>query len=79
MREAARCLHEGERIVNFSMSFPGAPNPGYGIYFVSKAANEQLTAIAAKELCARRITNHAVRSSASHTAAKCYDFWPDWH
>jgi 3-oxoacyl-[acyl-carrier protein] reductase len=67
MREAAKRLREGGRIVNVSMSFQGAPIPGYGVYFASKAAIEQLTAVAAKELGAKRITVNAVRPGPTRT------------
>ncbi|WP_179506764.1 MULTISPECIES: SDR family oxidoreductase [unclassified Sphingomonas] len=67
MREAANRLREGGRIVNISMSFQGAPIPGYGVYFGSKAAIEQLTAVAAKELGAKRITVNAVRPGPTRT------------
>ncbi|MFX6019432.1 SDR family oxidoreductase, partial [Acinetobacter baumannii] len=67
MREGARRLRDGGRIVNISMSFQGAPIPGYGVYFGSKAAIEQLTAVAAKELGARRITVNAVRPGPTRT------------
>ena len=66
LREAAKRLREGGRIVNISMSFQGAPIPGYGV-FASKAAVEQLTAVAAKELGAKRITVNAVRPGPTRT------------
>jgi 3-oxoacyl-[acyl-carrier protein] reductase len=67
MREAARRMRDGGRIINISMSFQGAPIPGYGVYFGSKAAIEQMTAVAAKELGARRITVNAVRPGPTRT------------
>lgn len=67
LREAAKRLREGGRIVNISMSFQGAPIPGYGVYFGSKAAIEQLTAVAAKELGEKRITVNAVRPGPTRT------------
>jgi 3-oxoacyl-[acyl-carrier protein] reductase len=67
LREAATRLREGGRIVNISMSFQGAPIPGYGVYFASKAAIEQLTAVAAKELGSKRITVNAVRPGPTRT------------
>jgi 3-oxoacyl-[acyl-carrier protein] reductase len=67
MREAARRMPDGGRIVNISMSYQGAPIPGYSVYFASKAAVEQLTAVAAKELGARGITVNAVRPGPART------------
>jgi 3-oxoacyl-[acyl-carrier protein] reductase len=67
LREAARRLRDGGRIVNISMSFQGAPIPGYGVYFSSKAAIEQLTAVAARELGVKRITVNAVRPGPTRT------------
>lgn len=67
MREAARRMREGGRIVNISMSFQGPPIPGYGVYFGSKAAIEQMTAVAARELGAKRITVNAVRPGPTRT------------
>jgi 3-oxoacyl-[acyl-carrier protein] reductase len=67
MREAAKRLRDGGRIINISMSFQGEPIPGYGVYFGSKAAIEQMTAVAAKELGPRRITVNAVRPGPTRT------------
>jgi 3-oxoacyl-[acyl-carrier protein] reductase len=67
MREAVRRLRDGGRIVNISMSFQGPPIPGYGVYFGSKAAIEQMTAVAAIELGARGITVNAVRPGPTRT------------
>ncbi len=67
LREAAKRLRAGGRIVNISMSFQGAPIPGYGVYFGSKAAIEQLTSVAAKELGTKRITVNAVRPGPTRT------------
>lgn len=67
LREAARRLREGGRIINISMSFQGAPIPGYSVYTASKAAVEQLTVVAAKELGARHITVNALRPGPART------------
>src|SRR5712664_1503908 len=50
MREAARRLRDGGRIVNFSTSVVGTRLETYGIYTATKAAIESLTAILAKEM-----------------------------
>lgn len=60
LREAARRLHEGGRIVSFSSSVIGLYQPGYGVYAATKAAVEAMTHILAKELGSRRITVNAV-------------------
>jgi 3-oxoacyl-[acyl-carrier protein] reductase len=60
MREAARRLREGGRIVNFSTSMVGTRLETYGVYAATKAAVETITAILAKELRGRNITVNAV-------------------
>lgn len=60
LREAARRLREGGRIVNFSSSVVGLYQPSYGVYAATKAAVEAMTHILAKELGPRRITVNAV-------------------
>lgn len=60
LREAARRLRDGGRIVNFSTSIVGLYQPTYGVYAATKAAVEALTHILAKELGPRRITVNAV-------------------
>lgn len=60
MREAARRLRNGGRIVNFSTSVVGTKFETYGIYTATKAAVEILTAILAKELRGRGITVNAI-------------------
>ena len=67
LREAARRLREGGRVVNISMSFQGPPIPGYGVYFASKAAIEEMTRVAAKELGGRKITVNALRPGPTRT------------
>ena len=60
LREAAKRLNEGGRIVNFSSSTVGLNLPGYAVYIASKAAVESLTQVFAKELRGRGITVNAV-------------------
>lgn len=60
MREAARRLRDGGRIVNFSSSVIGLYQPGYGVYAATKAGIEALTRILAKELGSRSITVNAI-------------------
>jgi 3-oxoacyl-[acyl-carrier protein] reductase len=60
LREAARHLRDGGRIVSFSSSVVGLYQPTYGVYAATKAAIEAMTPILAKELRGRRITVNAV-------------------
>jgi 3-oxoacyl-[acyl-carrier protein] reductase len=60
LREAAKRLRAGGRIVSFSSSVVGLYQPTYGVYAATKAAVEALTHILAKELGPRGITVNAV-------------------
>lgn len=60
LREAAKRLRDGGRIVNFSTSATHLRLPGYATYCATKAAVEVYTAILAKELQGRSITVNAV-------------------
>jgi len=60
MREAARRMRDGGRIVNFSTSVVGTKLDTYGVYAATKSAVETMTAILAKELRGRNITVNAV-------------------
>ncbi len=68
LREAARRLRDGGRIVNFSTSVVGLKLETYGIYAATKAAVETLTGILAKELRGRSITVNAVAPGPTATA-----------
>jgi 3-oxoacyl-[acyl-carrier protein] reductase len=60
MREAARRMSDGGRIITVSTSLVGFYLPGYGIYTAAKAAVEALSKVLAKELGPRGITVNAV-------------------
>jgi 3-oxoacyl-[acyl-carrier protein] reductase len=60
MREAAKRLRDGGRIVNFSTSVVGTRLETYGVYAATKSAVETMTAILSKELRGRNITVNAV-------------------
>jgi 3-oxoacyl-[acyl-carrier protein] reductase len=60
MREAAKRLRDGGRIVNFSTSVVGTRPETYSVYAATKAAVETITAILSKELRGRDITVNAV-------------------
>jgi 3-oxoacyl-[acyl-carrier protein] reductase len=67
LREAAKRLRNGGRIVNFSSSVVGLLMPTYGVYVATKAAVEGLTSVLAKELRGRNITVNAVAPGPTAT------------
>jgi 3-oxoacyl-[acyl-carrier protein] reductase len=60
MREGARRVRDGGRIINVSTSIIGYFLPNYGVYAATKAAVEAMTHVLAKELGARGVTVNAV-------------------
>ena len=60
LREAAKRLRDGGRIVNFSSTTLALNAPGYAIYNATKGAIEGFTRVLAKELGGRGITVNAV-------------------
>ncbi len=67
MREAARRLRDGGRIVNFSTSVVGTKLETYSVYAATKSAVETMTAILSKELRGRNITVNAVAPGPTAT------------
>ena len=67
LREAAKRLRAGGRIINFSTSVVGLKLETYGVYAATKAAVETLTAILSKELRGRSITANAVAPGPTAT------------
>src|SRR5712691_3191236 len=67
LREAARRLRVGGRIVNFSTSVVGLRLETYGVYVATKAAVEAMTPVLAKELRGRSITVNAVAPGPTGT------------
>lgn len=67
MREAARRLRSGGRIINLSTSVIGLRLENYGMYAATKAAVETLTAILSRELRGRGITVNAVAPGPTAT------------
>jgi len=60
MREGAKRLRDGGRIISVSSSVVGFYQPGYGLYAATKAGIEALTHVLAKELGPRGITVNAI-------------------
>lgn len=60
LREGARRLRGGGRIVSFSSSVVGLYQPTYGAYAATKAGVEAMTHILAKELGPKKITVNAI-------------------
>src|ERR1700686_1234712 len=67
LREAAKRLRDGGRIVNFSTSVVGTKLETYGVYIATKAAVEMLTAVLSKEMRGRSITVNAVAPGPTAT------------
>jgi 3-oxoacyl-[acyl-carrier protein] reductase len=68
LREAAKRMRDGGRIVNFSSSVIGLYQPSYAVYAATKAGVEAMTHILAKELRGRNITVNAVAPGPVATA-----------
>lgn len=60
MREGAKRVGDGGRIINLSTSIIGHYSPGNGVYAATKAAVEAMTHTLAKELGTRGVTVNAV-------------------
>ncbi|GAB2922528.1 SDR family oxidoreductase [Paraburkholderia jirisanensis] len=60
LREAARRLRDGGRIINTSSSVVGLYQPTYAVYAATKAGVEAMTHILTKELRGRNITVNTV-------------------
>ena len=67
MREAARRIRDGGRVVNVSSSVVGRWLETYAVYTATKAAVEAMTPILAKELRGRGITVNTVAPGATET------------
>ncbi len=67
LREAAKRLRSGGRIINFSSSVVGMLMPTYGVYAATKAAVEAMTRVLAKEVRGRNITVNAVAPGPTAT------------
>ncbi|MBE1533590.1 SDR family oxidoreductase [Actinomadura algeriensis] len=67
MRRAETLMPDGGRIVNVSTLNTVLPAPGHALYAASKAALEQLTAVAAREFGPRGITVNSVSPGTTDT------------
>jgi 3-oxoacyl-[acyl-carrier protein] reductase len=67
IQQAARRLRDGGRIVNLSTVNTVLSGPGIAVYAASKAAVEQFTLVAARELAGRGITVNTVSPGATDT------------
>ncbi|HEV7775348.1 MAG TPA: SDR family oxidoreductase [Luteibacter sp.] len=68
LREAARRLRNGGRIINLSSSVVGLYQPTYAVYAATKAGVEAMTHVLAKELRGRNITVNSVAPGPTATA-----------
>lgn len=64
---AGRVMRDGGRIINISTLNTRVPGPGISLYAASKAAVEQFTKVAARELGGRGITANIVSPGATDT------------
>jgi 3-oxoacyl-[acyl-carrier protein] reductase len=67
MREAAKRLRNGGRIISFSSSVVGLYQPTYAIYAATKAGVEAMTHVLSKELRGRNITVNAIAPGPTAT------------
>ena len=67
LREAAKRLRNGGRIINFSSSVFGLYQPTYAVYAATKAGVEAMTHVLSNELRGRNITVNAVAPGPTAT------------
>jgi 3-oxoacyl-[acyl-carrier protein] reductase len=67
MREAARRLRSGGRIISFSSSVVGLYQPTYGVYAATKGGVEAMTHVLANEMRGRNITVNVVAPGPTGT------------
>ncbi|WP_409185072.1 SDR family oxidoreductase [Amycolatopsis sp. VS8301801F10] len=73
LREAARRVRDGGRIVVVSSGVVPTARPGTGLYGAAKAAGDQLVRVLAKELGPRGVTVNSVLPGAVRTEALLAD------
>jgi 3-oxoacyl-[acyl-carrier protein] reductase len=67
LRQAAKRLRNGGRIINLSSSVVGLSQPTYAVYAATKAGVEAMTRVLAKEVRGRNITVNAVAPGPTAT------------
>ncbi|WP_416064478.1 SDR family oxidoreductase [Rhizobium sp. ZK1] len=67
LREAAKRLHDGGRVINVSSSIVGLKPETYSVYAATKAAVETMSAIMSKEMRGRQITVNTVAPGPTGT------------
>lgn len=67
LREAAKRLRNGGRVINFSSSVVGLYQPTYGVYAATKAAVEAMSKVLTKELRGREITVNVIAPGPTAT------------
>ena len=77
MREAARRMRPGGRIVSFSSSVVGLYQPTYGVYAATKGGVEAMTHVLANELRGRNITVNAIAPGPTATELFLHGKAPD--
>ena len=77
LREGSRRVRDGGRIINISSLDTAKASAGSGLYAAAKAGMEQLSAVAAQELGARRVTVNTVSPGAVNTTRLRADRTPD--
>jgi 3-oxoacyl-[acyl-carrier protein] reductase len=68
LREAARRLRDGGRVINLSTTVLAMKLPTYGVYAATKGAVEAITPIFAKEMRGRQITANVVAPGPTATS-----------
>jgi 3-oxoacyl-[acyl-carrier protein] reductase len=68
LREAARRIRYGGRIINLSSSQVGLLHPNYAVYAATKSGVEAMTHVLAKELRGRNVTVNAIAPGPTATA-----------
>lgn len=68
MREAAKRVRNGGRVISFSSSVVGLYQPTYGVYAATKAGVEAMTHVLANELRGRNVTVNAIAPGPTATA-----------
>lgn len=77
LREAARRIRPGGRIINLSSGTTATLSPAYGPYAATKAAVEVMTAVLAKEMRGRAVTVNGIAPGPTATDLYLKDKSPE--